>query len=127
MGDELLRPELQLQLHTPRPIRVNVTGEVVIPGTIELMANTPLVQAVMAAGGPTNWLASKSNVHLVRINRNGTAILEKFQVNLAQGASNTKNLPLREGDTVKVNRSSLAKASDAIGALSEPLSVLVQL
>lgn len=112
---------------SPQSIRVNVIGEVVSPGPIELMANTPLVQAVMSAGGPKNWRANKGNVELVRINRNGTATLEKFQINLAQGASNTKNPPLRDGDTVKVNRSALAKASDAIGAVSEPISGLVQI
>ncbi len=112
---------------SPKAIRVNVIGEVEQPGTLELMANTPLVQAVLAAGGPKNWRANTGNVELVRINRNGSATLEKFQINLAQGASNAKNPPLRDGDTVKVNRSSLAKASDAIGAVSTPISGLVQI
>jgi len=112
---------------SPKAIRVNVIGEVEAPGSLELMANTPLVQAVLAAGGPKNWRANKGNVELVRINRNGTATLEKFQINLAQGASNAKNPPLRDGDTVKVNRSALAKASDAIGAVSTPISGLVQI
>ena len=53
--------------------------------------------------------------------------METFQINLAQGASNAKNPPLRDGDTVKVNRSALAKASDAIGAVSTPISGLVQI
>ena len=112
---------------SPQSITVNVIGEVESPGSIQVMANTPLVQAVLAAGGPKAWRANKGNVELVRINRNGTATLEKFQINLAQGASNAKNPPLRDGDTVKVNRSALAKASDAIGAVSTPLSGLVQI
>lgn len=112
---------------SPKVIRVNVIGEVERPGTLELMANTPLIQAVLAAGGPKNWRASTGNVQLVRINRNGTAKLEAFAINLAQGASNAKNPPLRDGDTVKVNRSALASASDAIGAVSTPLSGLVQI
>jgi polysaccharide export outer membrane protein len=112
---------------SPKAIKVNVIGEVERPGALELMANTPLVQAVLAAGGPKSWRANKGNVELVRINRNGTATLEKFEINLAQGASNAKNPPLRDGDTVKVNRSPLAQASDAIGAVSTPLSGLVQI
>jgi polysaccharide export outer membrane protein len=112
---------------SPKSIRVNVIGEVEKPGTLELMANTPLVQAVLAAGGPKAWRANRGNVELVRINRNGTATLEKFQINLSQGASNAKNPPLRDGDTVKVNRSALATASDAIGAVSTPISGLVQI
>jgi polysaccharide export outer membrane protein len=112
---------------SPKAIRVNVVGEVERPGTIEMMANTPLVQAVLAAGGAKNWRSSRGNVELVRINRNGSATRERFAVDLSQGASNSKNPPLRDGDTVLVNRSSLAKASDAIGAVSTPISGLVQI
>jgi len=112
---------------SPKSIKVNVIGEVEQPGTLELTANTPLIQAVLAAGGPKAWRASTGDVELVRINRNGSATRERFQVNLSQGASNAKNPPLRDGDTVRVNRSSLAKASDAIGAVSTPISSLVQI
>ena len=90
-------------------------------------AHLVVVQAVLAAGGLETWRGKKSAIDLVRINRNGTATLEKFQINLAQGASNAKNPHLRDGDTVKVNRSPLAQASDAIGAVSTPLSGLVQI
>ena len=37
---------------SPQVISVNVIGEVEKPGKVELQANTPLVQAVLAAGGP---------------------------------------------------------------------------
>jgi len=107
---------------SPKQINVNVVGEVVKPGTVELMANTPLVQAVMAAGGPNSWRASKGNVELVRINRNGTATRERFTLNLSQGASNQRNPPLRDGDTVIVNRTGLAVASDTINAIGQPLT-----
>ena len=110
---------------SPQVIGVNVIGEVVTPGRLNLQANTPLVQAVLAAGGPQNWRANQGDVELVRINRNGSATLERFSIDLSQGASNEKNPPLRDGDTVKVNRSGLAKASDSIGAVSQPLSGLV--
>ena len=112
---------------SPQEIRVNVIGEVVRPGTLPLQANTPLVQAVLAAGGPQTWRASNTNVELVRINRNGTATRQRFALNLSQGASNTKNPPLRDGDTVVVNRSGMAVASDAIGAVSTPLTGLVNI
>lgn len=107
---------------SPKQINVNVVGEVVRPGTVPLMANTPLVQAVMAAGGPNTWRASKGNVELVRINRNGTATRERFTLNLSQGASNQRNPPLRDGDTVIVNRTGLAVASDSINAIGQPLT-----
>ena len=117
--------ELASTTLSPVEIKVNVIGEVLRAGTVLLPANTPLVQAVLAAGGPQAWRASTGNVELVRINRNGTATRQRFQLNLSQGASNTKNPPLRDGDTVLVNRSGLAVASDAIGAVSTPLSGLV--
>ena len=112
---------------SPPTINVNVVGEVKAPGRIQLPANTPLVQAVLAAGGPEAWRASTGNVELVRINRNGTATRERFRLNYGQGASNDKNPPLRDGDTVVVNRSSLAKTSDAIGAVANPISGLVNI
>ena len=110
---------------SPQMIQVNVIGEVNNPGRLEVMANPPLVQAVRAAGGPQSWRASKGNVELVRINRNGSATFERFKLNLAEGASNSKNPPLRNGDTVRVNPNNLAIASDAIGAVSQPVSGLV--
>ena len=110
---------------SPQVIGVNVIGEVIRPGILQLKANTPLVQAVLAAGGTEGWRANRGNVELVRINRNGSATLKRFAIDLSQGASNDKNPPLRDGDTVKVNRSSVAKVSDAIGGVSEPLSGLV--
>ena len=119
--------ELASTTLSPDTISVNVIGEVLRPGTLPLPANTPLVQAVLAAGGPQTWRASKGNVELVRINRNGTATRQRFQLNLSQGASNTKNPPLRDGDTVVVNRSGMAVASDAIGAVSTPLTGLVNI
>jgi polysaccharide export outer membrane protein len=107
---------------SPQTITVNVVGEVKAPGSVQLQASTPLVQAVMAAGGPNSWRANRGNVELVRINRNGTATRERFTLNLSQGASNQRNPPLRDGDTVIVNRTGLAVASDSINAIGQPLT-----
>ena len=110
---------------SPQVIKVNVIGEVNNPGQVELPANTPLVQAVLAAGG-TSPRANISNVELVRINRNGSATLKSFRIDLGVGASNDANPPLRDGDSVKVNRSILARAGDTIETLSQPLGGIVQ-
>ncbi|QNJ24554.1 polysaccharide biosynthesis/export protein [Synechococcus sp. SYN20] len=110
---------------SPQVITVNVIGEVNSPGRIETEANTPLVQAILIAGGLKSWRANGGQVELVRINRNGTATLKRFRFDMSQGASNETNPPLRQGDTIRVGRSMLAKGSDAIGAVSEPLSGLV--
>ncbi|PZV05946.1 MAG: sugar transporter [Cyanobium sp.] len=112
---------------SPQEITVNVVGEVKKPGRIQLGANTPLMQAVLAAGGVESWRASQSRIELIRINRNGTATREVFGLDLSQGASNAKNPPLRNGDTVIVNRSGFAVASDALGAVTQPLTGLVSI
>jgi polysaccharide export outer membrane protein len=117
--------ELSSTTLAPTTITVSVVGEVKGPGRIQVPANTPLIQGILAAGGPVQWRANTSDVELVRINRNGTATRERFRINYSQGASNAKNPPLRDRDTVIVNRSALAKTSDAIGAITQPLTGLV--
>jgi len=117
--------ELSSTTLAPQEINVNIIGEVKGAGRITVPANTPLVQGVLAAGGPIAWRANRGDVELVRINRNGTATRMKFALNLDQGASNSKNPPLRDGDTVVVKRSGLAVASDALTALVDPLSPII--
>jgi polysaccharide biosynthesis/export protein len=110
---------------SPQTIEVNVIGEVVQPGRLQIKANTPLVQAILTAGGPKNWRANRNNVELVRINRNGTATRELFSVNYSQGVSGARNPPLRDGDTVVVNRNTFAATTDALDAVTRPLGNLV--
>ena len=110
---------------SPKLIDVNVIGEVNRPGPVKLMANAPLVQAVLGAGGLKDLRSNASNVELLRINRNGTATLKRFRFKMGSSPSNETNPPLRQGDTVRVGRSLLAKGSDTIGAVSQPLSGLV--
>jgi polysaccharide biosynthesis/export protein len=111
----------------PSSITVNVVGEVKGPGRIAVPANTPLLQAILAAGGPVRWRANSADVELVRINRNGSVTREKFRIDYNQGVSNAKNPPLRDRDTVIVNRSALAQTSDALGAFANPISSVVNL
>ena len=111
---------------SPQVISVNVIGEVNKPGRLQLPASTPLVQAVMAAGG-ANFRANTRNVELIRINRNGSATLKRFKLDLSAAASNERNPPLQDGDSVLVNRSQLARAGDAINTVSQPIGGLVQI
>ena len=111
---------------SPRFISVNVIGEVNKPGRLELPASTPLVQAVMAAGG-ANFRANTRNVELVRINRNGSATLKRFKLDLSAGASNKNNPPLQHGDSVLVSRNTLTRAGDALNTASQSISGLVQI
>jgi polysaccharide export outer membrane protein len=110
---------------SPQQINITVVGEVVTPGRLNLAANTPVVQAVLAAGGPKNFRGKRSDVELVRINRNGTATRQLITIDYNQGVSGLRNPPLRDGDTVVVNRSGYAVATDALGAVTAPISGLV--
>ena len=110
---------------SPQSIQVNVVGEVVQPGRLQLRANTPLVQAILAAGGPKTFRAKRGQVELVRINRNGTATRDLFSIDYSQGVSGARNPPLRDGDTVVVNRSTYAVTTDALQAVITPVTGLV--
>lgn len=112
---------------SPETISVNVVGEVKTPGRIQLRAGTPLIQGILAAGGPTPMRANRNNVELVRINRDGTATLRRYLIDYSQGVSGPRNPPLRDGDSIVVNRSVLATGSDALNALSQPITGLVNI
>ncbi|MBC1262205.1 sugar transporter [Synechococcus sp. BSF8S] len=109
----------------PKEITVNVVGEVKSPGRLQVPASTPLMQAILAAGGVETWRAKTSKLELVRINRNGSAMRRTYPLDFNQGVSLAKNPPLVDGDTVIVNRSRYAISTDAIGAVSQPLTGLV--
>ena len=110
---------------SPQLIEVYVIGEVNDPGLIQLRANTPLMQAILAAGGLIDWRGNSGNVELVRINRNGSATLKRFRFDIGASASDATNPPLRDGDTIRVTRNLVAKGSDAVRAVSVPVEGLV--
>ena len=119
--------ELASTTMSPVEITVNVVGEVVKPGPIQLPANTPLVQAVLAAGGTDNWRANNSRVQLIRVNRNGSLTRRAFFLSLATAPSNENNPPLRDRDTIVVSRSNYAKLADTIDAVGKPLTSLASI
>ena len=112
---------------SPQNITVNVVGEVKSPGGLKLRAGTPLMQALLAAGGPTPYRANRNNVELVRINRDGTATLRRYSIDYKLGVSGPRNPPLREGDSIIVNRSVLATGTDTLNAVTQPITGLVNI
>lgn len=134
-GDIIVVPKAQVnpsesvELSTlnisPSNIRVNVIGEVSNPGLINLLANTPLSQAVLAAGGPKEWRANRSKVDLIRLNRNGTITKSSYRLNLSAGVSEKENPPLRDGDVIRIRKNLLATSTDVIDGVSKPLTGLV--
>lgn len=105
---------------SPRTIRVNVVGEVVNPGIIETQPNTPLNQAILAAGG-FNRRARRGTVELVRLNMDGTVTRERIPVDFSQGIDLANNPALQNNDYVIVKRSGLASASDTLDTILAPV------
>lgn len=108
---------------SPDSIRVNVVGEVEGAGVVELPPNTPLSQAILAAGGFNNR-ARRGTAELVRLNEDGTVNRTAIPVDFAEGISEENNPLLRNNDVVIVNRNGLASVSDAIGTVVNPLGGL---
>jgi len=104
----------------PNTIVVNVVGEVTRPGAIPVPPNTPLNQAVLAAGG-YNVRARKRSVDLIRLNPNGSVEKRAIEVDLAQGINEAGNPTLRNNDVVVVRRSTLATIGDTLGTVLNPV------
>jgi polysaccharide export outer membrane protein len=106
---------------SPDKIRVNVVGEVTTPGLVEVPPNTPLNQALLAAGGFNNRRARRSSVELIRLNPDGTVFQRTVAINLAQGINEATNPILRNNDVVIVGRSGSASFSDALDGVLDTL------
>ena len=112
---------------SPATIRVSVIGEVkrATGGsgstTLDLPANTPLNQAILAAGGFNDSRARRTTVDLIRLNPNGSVTKRQVRINLAQGISEEVNPILRNNDIVVINRSFLGRVGDTIGAVGNPI------
>ncbi|MFM7362478.1 MAG: SLBB domain-containing protein [Cyanobium sp.] len=108
----------------PASINVTIIGEVKSPGTIAVPANTPLVEAIFRAGGPRNWRANKKNIELVRLSRNGVTTRQVFRYNQDSDISKGFNPPLRDRDTIIVNRSFFGQALDVVNEVLVPISTV---
>ena len=112
-----LAPEEALQLGTasfaPDTVTVYVVGEVKSPGTINVPQNTPLNQAILAAGGFDQQRADTDSVQLVRLNPNGTVSQRDIPINFEQGINEASNPTLHQNDVIVVGRSNLANFAEA--------------
>lgn len=111
---------------SPDEMTVYVVGEVDSPGLVKVPPNTPLNQALLAAGGFSER-AQTSSVELVRLNMNGTVDQRDINVDLASDISEDNNPLLQENDTVVVRRSGAAAFSDTAGNFLSPLNFIVNL
>ena len=78
------------------------------------------------AGGAHDWRANIKDVQLVRVNRDGSATLKRFTLDISKGASNDYNPILRNNDTIRINKNLLAKSYDAIETIVDPIGDILQ-
>ncbi len=112
--------ELASASFSPAEMVINVVGEVQAPGTLRLPPNTPLNQALLAAGGFTQE-AKQREVELLRLNSNGTVSLQQVPIDFASSINSESNPPLQNFDVVVVDNSRLSKVSNRITSITRPL------
>jgi polysaccharide biosynthesis/export protein len=111
----------------PRNIRVQVVGEVVRPGPVDIANNGSLNQAILAAGGFDQQRAKTSEVEFVRLNQDGSVVRRNIQVDLAAAPNDDTNPLLRENDVIVAQRSKTTQVKDNVGGFLSPLSGAVNL
>jgi len=111
---------------SPETIQVNIVGEVESPGIVQVPANTPLNQALFAAGG-FNDRAVRESVELVRLNPNGTVFTQDVEIDFTSGISETNNPLLQQNDIIVVKPSRAANVSDNSSVLDTILSPFISI
>lgn len=110
LGNANLSPEL---------IQVGIVGEARQAGTIQVPPNTPLNQAILAAGGLSQ--RARASVELIRLNPNGTVSQRRIHVDFAEAVNEETNPMLRNRDVIVVRRSTLAAIGDTLGNILNPV------
>lgn len=124
-ADELSYDEVNILAYaniSPDEMTVNVVGEVESPGSIQVNPNTPLHQAILAAGGFDTNRAKKKEVLLIRLNPDGTVLNQEIEIDFEQGIDAATNPPLRPFDTIVVGRSNFARVTDVLRQALSPIS-----
>jgi protein involved in polysaccharide export with SLBB domain len=108
-ASQLLRPEVNIDVKAPTPLKVFVGGEVDKPGVYDMPGDINALQAVIMAGGFKNS-GRRGEVVIIRRGADGRAMLRT--VNLITGMtdpSRTSLVPLRRFDIVYVPRTGIAE------------------
>jgi len=110
---------------SPTTIRVNVVGEVLKPGVVEVPPNTPLNQALLAAGGFHATRADRQTVELIRLQPNGTIVRRTLPVDLAADVNEATNPIVQPNDVIMVDRSGFTRTTDTLTQLAAPVVLLL--
>jgi polysaccharide export outer membrane protein len=108
-SSQLLRPQVNIDVKTPVPLRVFVGGEVDKPGVYDMPGDINALQAIIMAGG-FKTSARRGQVVIIRRGADGRAMLRT--VNLVAGVTDPAHntlVPLRRFDIVYVPRTGIAE------------------
>ena len=108
----------------PAAINVQVVGEVLSPGVVQIGSNAPLSSAILASGGVTRR-GSVKRVNLIRIDRKGRPTVKQLRYEPNAVLSSANNPPLRNGDVVVVDRNTFTKVTDTMTDAMLPFEPVV--
>ncbi len=106
----------------PNAISINIVGEVIRPGALQVRPSTSLHQALLTAGSFNQLRAKKDKVELLRLNPNGTVSRRTIEVDFAQGLNPNNNPTLRNNDVILVARSGFTRVADNINTFLQPVT-----
>ncbi|MEG4394968.1 polysaccharide biosynthesis/export family protein [Microcoleus sp. BROC3] len=107
---------------SPNAISINIVGEVIRPGAVQVRPSTSLHQALLTAGSFNQLRAKKDKVELLRLNPNGTVSRRTIEVDFAQGLNPDNNPTLRNNDVILVARSGYTRVADNINSFLQPIA-----
>ncbi len=107
---------------SPNAISINIVGEVIRPGALQVRPSTSLHQALLTAGSFNQLRAKKDRVELLRLNPNGTVSRRTIEVDFAQGLNPENNPILRNEDVILVARSGYTRVADNINRFLQPIA-----
>jgi polysaccharide export outer membrane protein len=107
---------------SPNAISINIVGEVIRPGALQVRPSTSLHQALLTAGSFNQLRANTDRVELLRLNPNGTVSRRTIEVDFSQGLNPNNNPTLRNNDVILVARSGYARVGDNINRFLQPIA-----
>ena len=112
---------------SPIAITVQVVGEAVRPGPLQLRPNSSFTEAISFAGGLTNDAAWKS-VELYRVNPDGTILRRELVADLNLPMNEETNPGLRDRDVIVVRQSQgssiLSTTTKLLGNIVTPFALI---
>jgi polysaccharide export outer membrane protein len=104
---------------------VSVLGEVRAPGTLPLLKQTRVSEAIARVGGPV-FTGSESNIRVVR-SGGGEAVVYRVNLSAIQNGDQRTNIVLAEGDIVYVPPTFWARIGYVVQAILFPFNPLLGL